>query len=98
MRYLFSFLWTVIFHLVTADVVVSDLLVRASGQDIKSGLGPKLSSGSRILLPGDSDFPPASERWQEYAKPTFSAIVEVTNENDISETASPRDVPGIWSS
>ncbi|KAF2197576.1 FAD-binding domain-containing protein [Delitschia confertaspora ATCC 74209] len=59
-------------------------------------LGPRLTSNARIILPGDVDFSSSSERWQEYAKPTFKAIVEVTTESDISETiiyANERSIP-----
>lgn len=48
-----------------------------------------LSKAASISLPTDSDFPAVSQRWSDFNKPTPGAIINVTCEEDISNTVTP---------
>ncbi|KAK4170742.1 hypothetical protein QBC36DRAFT_124146 [Triangularia setosa] len=54
--------------------------------DILAKLTPKLSPTAKILLPSSPLWPNASRRWNELSRPTYSVIIQVTTERDISES------------
>ena len=54
---------------------------------VLSDLGPKLSPNATILLPDDPNFAAATRRWVEYQAPSFDAVVVVTSEEDVQQTA-----------
>lgn len=56
--------------------------------DIGTVLGPKLSSGAHIYFPGSMGFQESTDRWSSYKAPNFTIVVEVADENDVSETVS----------
>jgi hypothetical protein len=56
--------------------------------DIKTDLGPRLSSNASIFLPGSSQFADATLRWQEWRDPNITVVVEVATEGDVQETVS----------
>ena len=51
-------------------------------------LGPKLSPNATIILPNDSRFAAATQRWVEYQAPSFGAVVIATDEKDVQQTVS----------
>jgi hypothetical protein len=53
---------------------------------IRTELGPQLSSGAVIIDADGGDLKAATKRWQEFASPNFTAAVMVTNEQDIIAT------------
>ncbi|KAM0717478.1 hypothetical protein Q7P37_007330 [Cladosporium fusiforme] len=53
---------------------------------LTKSLHPHLSSGAQIHFPGDSSFAIAADRWQNYAPPTFAAVVQVATEEDVQAT------------
>ncbi|KAF2121391.1 hypothetical protein BDV96DRAFT_609480 [Lophiotrema nucula] len=68
------------------------------GSGILEELGPKLSKDARILLKDHEAFTDASSRWQWWAAPEVSAVVDVYNEDDVSQTilyANKHDIPFI---
>ncbi|CAI6270044.1 unnamed protein product [Periconia digitata] len=68
----------------TAAAVDFSLSRRAS--NIRQELGPKLSKDAVIIDAESGDMAAATKRWQVFASPSFSAVVEVATENDIVET------------
>lgn len=46
--------------------------------------GLKFSSGTTISFPGDSSFDEATQRWNAYKAPSYSASVTVGNEQDVT--------------
>lgn len=54
--------------------------------DISSVLGPHLSSGAHIYLPGSGEFTQAATRWSAYQAPNFTVLVKVATESDVGET------------
>ncbi|KAJ5211730.1 FAD binding domain-containing protein [Penicillium cinerascens] len=66
--------------------------------DISSVLGPHLSSGAHIYLPGSDQFTQATTRWSAYQAPNFTVIVKVATESDVGETvkyANKQNIPFI---
>lgn len=57
-----------------------------SSPDILKVLGPQLSTGAQIYLPGSNQFTKATTRWSAFKAPSFAAVVEVANQNDVQET------------
>lgn len=57
--------------------------------NITADLGPQLSPGASIFLPGSSQFESATTRWQQhYRSPSFRAAVQVATERDVQQTVS----------
>lgn len=54
--------------------------------NITAELGPLLSSGAQIYLPGSDGFIHGADRWQEWAKPTFGAVIKVSTHEDVEQT------------
>jgi hypothetical protein len=54
--------------------------------NITNTLGPLLSTTARIHLPGSAGFNTSTDRWQEFAPPSFAAVVQVATEEDVQET------------
>lgn len=54
--------------------------------DITNSLGPLLSADARIHLPGSAGYNTSTDRWQDYAPPTFGVVVQVSDERDVQET------------
>ncbi|KAK4194682.1 hypothetical protein QBC40DRAFT_290294 [Triangularia verruculosa] len=54
--------------------------------DILDKLSPKLSPSAKIIFPSSPLWSNASQRWNELSRPTYSAIIEVSTERDISES------------
>lgn len=46
-------------------------------------LGPQLSKGALVYLPGSDQFDTLTERWQLFAPPTFVAVVAAKSERDV---------------
>ncbi|RAL14899.1 FAD-binding oxidoreductase [Aspergillus homomorphus CBS 101889] len=64
--------------------------------NITAELGPRLSSGARIILPNNTDFKRATYRWSAFAKPRPTIVVEVATEQDVAETvkyANEQEIP-----
>lgn len=53
---------------------------------LTKSLHPLLSPSAQILLPGNPAFKVATDRWQNYAPPTFAAVVQVATEGDVQAT------------
>jgi hypothetical protein len=49
-------------------------------------LGHRLSPNAAIFLPTDPGWANATRRWNTLSAPTYSALVEVSTEQDIQET------------
>ena len=62
------------------------LALRSSFPDIIHELGPLLSQNASVLVSDSSGFSNASQRWQGYNDPSFSAVVEVATESDVVNT------------
>lgn len=57
--------------------------------NITADLGPLLSPGASISLPGSSQFESITTRWQmHYPSPNFRAAVQVATDNDVQQTVS----------
>lgn len=54
--------------------------------NITNTLGPLLSPAAQIHLPGSAGFNTSTDRWQEYAPPSFAVVVQVASEQDVQET------------
>ncbi|KAJ5175929.1 uncharacterized protein N7482_001806 [Penicillium canariense] len=54
--------------------------------NISAELGPNLSSGANIYLPGSEGFTQSTERWSSFEAPNVTVVVEVATENDVAET------------
>jgi hypothetical protein len=54
--------------------------------NITNTLGPLLSPAAQIHLPGSAGFNTSTDRWQEYAPPSFAVVVQVATEADVQET------------
>lgn len=54
--------------------------------NITSTLGPLLSPAAQIHLPGSAGFNTSTDRWQEWAPPSFAVVVQVATEEDVQET------------
>jgi hypothetical protein len=54
--------------------------------DIFSQLGNQLSPGASIIRQDDPRMQSTYQRWQAYSMPTYSAVVEVTIEDDVQKT------------
>jgi hypothetical protein len=59
---------------------------RSASHGIVQELGAKLSPEAAITLEGDDTFGEKTKRWQAWASPQFSAVVEVRSETDVQET------------
>ena len=53
---------------------------------IRSELGPLLSSDAVIVDAEGGNLTEATQRWQEFASPSFFAVVQVATESDIIQT------------
>lgn len=53
------------------------------GSSIQNTLGPSLSAGAEVYLPGSEGFATANTRWNAAAAPGFEAIVKVKSEEDV---------------
>ncbi|KAK6064225.1 6-hydroxy-D-nicotine oxidase 1 [Seiridium cupressi] len=51
--------------------------------DFPAELGPRLSPGASIILPGDANFANITTRWREWHGPSIAAVVAVATEDDI---------------
>ncbi len=49
-------------------------------------LRPLLSPNASIYLPGSEGFAAATDRWTRWKNPAFEVVVEVTTEEDVSNT------------
>lgn len=54
--------------------------------NITNSLGPLLSADAETHLPGSAGFNTCTDRWQDYAPPTFGVVVQVASEGDVQET------------
>jgi hypothetical protein len=54
--------------------------------NIFSVLQAQLSPNASIILPNNPQIQTAAEFWDAYSEPSFQAIVEVTNEEDVQKT------------
>jgi hypothetical protein len=54
--------------------------------NIFSVLQAQLSPNASIILPGNPQIQTAATFWDAYSAPSFQAIVEVTNEEDVQNT------------
>lgn len=54
--------------------------------NITNSLGPFLSADAQIHLPGSAGFNKSTDRWQDYAPPTFGVVVQVAEDRDVQET------------
>ncbi|KAI8959246.1 hypothetical protein F5Y11DRAFT_333866 [Daldinia sp. FL1419] len=66
--------------------------------NLKSNLGPRLSSDASIVLPGDEHFASLTSRWREWRAPTIAAVVQVATEDDVQQAvkfANEHDLPFI---
>lgn len=55
---------------------------------IRAELGPLLSSKAVIIDAENGNLTEATKRWQQFASPSFSAVVQVATESDIIQTVS----------
>ncbi|RYP52809.1 hypothetical protein DL768_002058 [Monosporascus sp. mg162] len=51
--------------------------------DISGELGPRLSSGASLVLPGDATFANLTSRWREWHAPEIAAVVQAAVEGDV---------------
>lgn len=59
---------------------------------IRNELGPLLSSGAVIVDAEGGDLAEATKRWQQFASPSFNAVVQVATEHDIIKTVRSREI------
>jgi hypothetical protein len=59
---------------------------RFETSQIRSELGPLLSPGAVIVDADGGNLTEATQRWQQFASPSFNAVVQVATENDIIVT------------
>ncbi|KAK0638508.1 hypothetical protein B0T16DRAFT_338189 [Cercophora newfieldiana] len=62
---------------------ITGAVSKHSGTSLFAELARQLSHDAALILPDDSLFS-QHLRWQQYLKPTYSAVVEVANEQDVS--------------
>lgn len=55
-------------------------------ENITNTLGPFLSPTAQIHLPGSAGFNTSTDRWQDFAPPSFAVVVQVASEKDVRET------------
>ena len=68
------------------DDGVSSLVYRAPNPVNYSLLAAQLSPGASIVFPDNPQFDLLQQRWQEYSRPTYSAIVQAATEDDVRKT------------
>lgn len=54
--------------------------------NITNTLGPLLSTAAQIHFPGSAGFNSSTDRWQDFAPPSFAVVVQVATEEDVQET------------
>lgn len=85
-----------IFAVLSASFWHRRAVMDPSDNAIISILGPKLSPKAHIILPDDSGFVGATQRWAQYQPPSFRAVVEVATEGDVQETVSSQRACGLF--
>ncbi|RYP92061.1 hypothetical protein DL770_001839 [Monosporascus sp. CRB-9-2] len=63
--------------------------------DISGELGPRLSSGASLVLPGDATFANLTSRWREWQAPEIAAVVQAAVEGDVQEAVRYANEHGI---
>lgn len=71
-----------------AVLVYPDILKTGDGGDgrLEYELGPLLSPGASIFLPGTAEFRDKTTRWIDSLSPDIGAVVAVATEEDIQQT------------
>ncbi|KAI1382420.1 hypothetical protein F4677DRAFT_401876 [Hypoxylon crocopeplum] len=70
----------------------------ASNVSFLGDLGPKLSPGAAVVLPGDPNFSNLTSRWREWHAPNIAAVVQAVTEGDVQQTvryANEHDIPFV---
>ncbi|KAL4878837.1 hypothetical protein BJY04DRAFT_208969 [Aspergillus karnatakaensis] len=63
--------------------------------DIRVSLKSQLSENADIYFPDEEIFEEATERWSDYAKPNFTVVVEVAEEEDVVRAVQYANAEGI---
>lgn len=72
--------------LTSAALVSANWTDRHGSNSIVQELGAELSPDASIILQDDAAFRDLNKRWQAYATPQFSAVVDVRSEEDVQKT------------
>ncbi|KAK3313658.1 hypothetical protein B0H66DRAFT_577592 [Apodospora peruviana] len=66
-----------------------------SGSELSHDLGRRLSRDALIVLPDSPHFEELAERWQDGGRPTYSVVVVVATERDVSESVKYANARGL---